>query len=42
MLKRRNLSGWTRFMTIYVIVVYALFVLLVFLYDWFLRTNPGG
>jgi hypothetical protein len=29
-------------MTIYAIAVCALFVLLVFLYDWFLRNHPGG
>jgi hypothetical protein len=29
MLKRRKLSGWTRFMTIYTVAVCALFVLLV-------------
>jgi len=42
MLKRRNLSGWTGFMTIYTVAVCALFVLLVFLYDWFFRNHPGG
>jgi hypothetical protein len=41
MLNRRNLSGGTRFMTIYAVVVCALFVLLVFLYDWFFRNHPG-
>jgi hypothetical protein len=29
-------------MTIYAVAVCALFVLLVFLYDWFLRNHPGG
>jgi hypothetical protein len=42
MLKRRKLSGWTRFMTIYAVVVCVLFVLLLFLYDWFSRNHPGG
>lgn len=41
MLKHRRLSGWTRFMAIYAVAVCALFVLLVFLYDWFLRSHPG-
>jgi hypothetical protein len=42
MLKRRHVSGWTRFLTIFTVAVCALFVLLVFLYDWFLRNHPGG
>lgn len=42
MLNRRNLSGWTRFMTIYTVAVCALLVLLVFLYDWFFRNRPGS
>ena len=29
-------------MTIYTVAVCALFVLLVFLYDWFFRNHPGG
>jgi hypothetical protein len=40
MLKRRKLSGWTRFITIYTLAVCALFVLLLFLYDWFFRNYP--
>jgi len=42
MLKRRKLSGWTQFMTIYTVAVCGLFVLLVFLYDWFFRDHPWG
>jgi hypothetical protein len=42
MLKRRKLSGWTRFITIYTLAVCALFVLLLFLYDWFFRNHPWG
>jgi hypothetical protein len=39
---RLKLSGWSRFVVVYTVIVCGLFVLLVFLYGWFFRQHPGG